>query len=242
MQPSDHRGQAKPGIRAFTLIELLVVIAIIAILAGLLLPTLGAAKEKGRRAACKNNMHQAILAFVMYGDDNSYFVPSGRDNDNEWHALRVQNQTWTNLVKFTGNTNILDCPNFRYGMFNRYNAAYGFLIGYNYLGNANTNSWPLISPFQWHSPVKTTEPGTNLIIADANHWGDGLLAAPHRSSGPYSQGGITFITTALPAQTPFTVGAAGGNVGYLDGSVGWKNINQMKTNFASSYILYYGMW
>jgi prepilin-type N-terminal cleavage/methylation domain-containing protein len=242
MRTDKNHREAKTGVRAFTLIELLVVIAIIAILAGLLLPVLGAAKEKGRRVACKNNMHQAILACFMYGNDNSDFVPSGRDNDNEWHALRVQNITWTNLVNFTGNTNILDCPNFRYGTFNRFNPTYGFLIGYNYLGNANTNSWPLISPFVWHSPVKITEAGTNLILADANHWGDGLLAAPHRSGGPYSQSGITFITTALPSQTPFTVGAAGGNVGYLDGSVGWKNISQMKTNFASSYILYYGMW
>ena len=210
MQPGKNSTMTTRANRAFTLIELLVVIAIIAILAGLLLPALSAAKEKGRRTACKSNMRQAILAFFMYGNDNTDWVPSGRDNDNEWHALRVQNQTWTNLVKYSGNTNILDCPNFRYGTFNRYNPTYGFLIGYNYLGNANTNSWPAISPWLWHSPVKITEPGTNLIIADANHWGDGLLAAPHRSGGPYSQGGITFITTAFPAQTPFTVGAAGG--------------------------------
>jgi prepilin-type N-terminal cleavage/methylation domain-containing protein len=55
--------------RGFTLIELLVVIAIIAILAAILFPVLGAAKERGRIAKCTSNMHQLALAVQMYADD-----------------------------------------------------------------------------------------------------------------------------------------------------------------------------
>jgi len=76
----------------FTLVELLVVMAIIAILAALLLPAVGRAKQKGQQVACVNNSRQQAMAVFLYIDDHDGVLPpvayeDAQTNEVDWPVL-----------------------------------------------------------------------------------------------------------------------------------------------------------
>jgi prepilin-type N-terminal cleavage/methylation domain-containing protein/prepilin-type processing-associated H-X9-DG protein len=112
------------AVGGFTLIELLVVIAIIAILAGMLLPVLGRAKEDAVRIKCVNNVKQLGLAMQMYGDDNEALLPMAHGSE-PWGATNPP--PWSQpLAAYYNNTNILCCPS-QCQFFNK--SPYNYFMG-----------------------------------------------------------------------------------------------------------------
>lgn len=67
-------------ITAFTLIELLVVISIIALLVGILLPALGAARRTAQSVQCLSNLRQMGVATFVYAEQNGGSLPFGANN------------------------------------------------------------------------------------------------------------------------------------------------------------------
>lgn len=184
--------------QGFTLIELLIVIAIISILASLLLPALGQAKEKARRAVCMSNLRQCGIALTLYVDTYERY-PHQRDAGGNPIPLGVPvharpgaylSSEWTELVHLSvssGYSNdpnlvvdgyltdvslrIFACPNLRDPLHLPGPEGESFSMNYNYVGGASkwVNFNGLTDPA--YSPLTQENSSSWVLMADFVYYG-----------------------------------------------------------------------
>lgn len=102
-----YKPQPAPSSRAFTLVDILVSMTVIAVLMGLLLPSLSGIRETSRRVVCGSNIRQFGLGIAMYAQDYRDTVPFSsfvghRDDDPKWRpdltmTVRVDPMQWDGL-------------------------------------------------------------------------------------------------------------------------------------------------
>lgn len=227
-------------LRAFTLIELLTVIAVISILLAVLVPSLARARGKSQRVVCQNNIRLFHIGLAAYADEYNQRLLSNPVDAAGEHVFVLSAIKRTELLDRIGHNKILECP-WLGGPFKSADGWYrqeinSYIIGYNYLGGRQLSSWPVPSGCSpWKSPQKITDRLTSPVITEMNDWltetSELRTFAPHGTRGPVVQ----FAENGKGGISSRQVGAIGGNLGYLDGSVRWKDISDMTPHLATTY-------
>jgi len=130
--PLRRGTQRRAAQSAFTLIELLVVLAIIGLLAAMLMPVLGRAREAGRSAACISNLHQLGIALQLYTDDHNGRLPWMRDRpipDPETPPAADEDLPGMDTVLsplLSGSTGCFHCPSDRERIFEQTGSSYAW--------------------------------------------------------------------------------------------------------------------
>ncbi len=164
--------RAKRSIR-FTLIELLVVIAIIAILASMLLPALGKAKEQAKSITCIGNQKQLGLALFNYAEDFSGFLPEMGVRSSTvtlfWNMTLYDNAYMTPPI--AGQATVLVCPSWAPYVFDTKYRTYGMLDYWNQTRRPEGKGWWQkleTSPYYsrgWHM-IKVEKPSDLWLTGD----------------------------------------------------------------------------
>lgn len=208
-------GQKGKGYNnGFTLIELLVVIAIIAILAALLLPALSAAKEKGKRIQCLNNLKQISLAMLLYADDDSRHQ-GPNPSEGAWESTSMLQFKTGRLWPFLNSEKIWLCPN---ALPRKISPPPSPRTNWNYVFNGQ--------PVYSQTSTTTIDPARVKYSPARVFW---IFEQAHDDYYAFDNTVALFNWNVGNGQydsTDDSLGSyhsKGGNLGYHDGHVGWMS-------------------
>jgi prepilin-type N-terminal cleavage/methylation domain-containing protein/prepilin-type processing-associated H-X9-DG protein len=240
--------------KAFTLIELLVVIAIIAILAAILFPVFGRARENARRSSCQSNLKQIALGIKQYVQDYDEKMPLSivsESNSYSPTAYRTIPAGWADAIQpYIKSLQIYQCPSEPNGVQDDLNPSKEDYTDYWYNAALSWNddtTNPLynvaVSEAALANPTLTILNGDGGRHAtEAYRFGSARFRTTGNSSyGNYQSTYPTWSGSSIMATT-FPGGSTrhfeGVNLSFVDGHVKWYrsggNIYNARATFTQS--------